>query len=88
VKDRIKYLESLRAIPEVEETINGVMLKTDKEANRVKLFFPGIPSEDIRSQLKHNGFRWSPFNKCWQAYLKEWNIIRAKEIIGSILKEG
>lgn len=81
VKDRIQYLENLKAIPDIEETINGVVLKTDKDDNRIKLFFPDIPNEEIRMQLKRNGFRWSPFNKCWQAYLREWNVVKAKEIL-------
>jgi len=85
VKDRIQYLERLKLIPETEETINGVLIKTDKEANRIKLFFPDIPKEEIRTKLKHNGFRWSPFGKCWQSYLKQWNIDRAREIISEVV---
>ena len=86
LKDRIKHLENLKALPETEEVINGITLKIDKEANRIKLFFPDIPKEEIRTQLKHNGFRWSPFGKCWQSYINNWNMIKAKKIISEVTK--
>ena len=64
VKQRIEYLNRQEKVQEEEIVINGVKLKTDKEDNRVRLFFDGKPSEEIRSKLKSNGFRWSPYNGC------------------------
>jgi len=81
VKKRIVYLEKLDKIEEKEETINGVVLKTNKDDNRVQLFFDGKPDEDIRTILKRNGFRWSPYNGCWQRQLNAWSIKIAKEIL-------
>jgi|TARA_R100000501_G_C2622926_1_gene116101 hypothetical protein len=80
LKQRIQYLERIRKIEEKEEEINEVKIKICQEDNRVKLYFPGIPSEEIRTKLKRNGFRWSRYNGCWQAYLNEWKIQTAKEI--------
>lgn len=49
--------------------INGVTVEEDIAENRIKLFFPSKPSEQIRTKLKQNGYRWSPRNECWQAYM-------------------
>ena len=81
VKKRIKKLESIDKIEEIEETINGVVLKTDKDDNRVRLFFDGKPEEEIRTKLKSNGFRWSPYNGCWQRQLNPWAIKVARNLI-------
>jgi hypothetical protein len=81
LKDRIKQLENKEKMPEVEKEINGVTLKVDKDLNRIMLFFPDIHTEEIRTKLKHSGFRWSPTNKAWQSYINDYNLQRAEDII-------
>lgn len=44
---------------EVAETNDNVTVKLNEELNGVELYFSGKPSEEIREQLKANGFRWS-----------------------------
>lgn len=85
VKERINNLEVLKQIPKTEKTINGITLKTDKDDNRVKLFFPSIPSEEIRTKLKQNGFKWSPLNKAWQRQLNNRALYIAEEILSKVL---
>jgi hypothetical protein len=72
IKDRIERLEKLQVraaeTPQIENEINGIKIVDNLEAQRLQIFFPDIPSKDIREQLKHNGFRWSPSNNCWQSY--------------------
>ncbi len=80
-KKRIIQLEKLDKIEETEETINGVVLKTNKDDNRVQLFFDGKPEEEVRTKLKRNGFRWSPRNGCWQRQLNPWAIKIARDLI-------
>lgn len=80
VKKRIEYLEKLDKIQDSEEHIGEIKIKINKEDNRVQLFFPGKPNDEIRSKLKRNGFRWSPYNGCWQRQINEWSIHLAKEI--------
>ena len=84
VKKRIAYLEAQAARPELDIEINGTRLWIDKEENRLKIEFTRIPSEEIRSQLKSNGFRWSPTNKAWQRQPNNYALRKAKEIIGGI----
>ena len=86
MKERIKHLEKLSKIEDKEEEINGIKLKINKDDNRVQLFFPGKPNEEIRTKLKQNGFHWSPYNGCWQAFLKQRNIENAREIVKGVLK--
>jgi len=80
VKQRIKAEQARTAIPEIDETINDIRIQVDKVENRVKMFFPEKPSAEIRTELKRNGFRWSPRNGCWQAYLRKLYIETAKRI--------
>ncbi len=74
VRDRIAHLEREAARPEAEPVVceaaatsgNGFRAEENKEANRLQIFFDSKPSEEIRSFLKQNGFRWSPTQGAWQ----------------------
>ena len=46
----------------------GVRLVDNVEENRLQIFFPGIPAESVRRDLKQNGFRWSPATGAWQRH--------------------
>lgn len=83
-KQRLERARQLKETATKEYTINGVRVVENTEENRLQLFFEGMPSEEIRSKLKHNAFRWSRFNGCWQSYFNRWQIERAKDIINSI----
>lgn len=88
IKAAEKQLEKAKALKtriEKEYTIAGVKVVENPEENRLQLFFDGKPSEAIRTALKHNGFRWSPFNGCWQAYLNNNSIWFAKNRLESLL---
>jgi hypothetical protein len=54
VKERIAELEAKEAMPDVDKVINGVRIVTDKAYNRVRVFFPSIPSEETRGRLKQS----------------------------------
>ena len=80
-KQRIADVQATKKIEAVDETINGVRLHVDQADNRVRLSFPGIPPPEVRQKLKSLGFRWSPYNKAWQAYINQYAIERARELL-------
>jgi len=82
VKKRIEHLERLAKVQESEWTFGENRVKIDKEDNRVKVYFPGKPSDEIRTELKSNGFRWSPYNNAWQRQISDWAVHKAKQIAG------
>lgn len=68
LKKRLEHIGKLQNAEITEKEINGVRIVDNVEENRLQLFFPDKPNEEIRRQLKSSGFRWSPSNGCWQAY--------------------
>jgi hypothetical protein len=70
MKKRIEYLNRSNAKPTAEIEENGIRFVDNTDANRYQIFFPGKPKEEIRSLLKHRGFRWSPTSGAWQRFRK------------------
>jgi hypothetical protein len=86
IKDRIKSLESVASMSSEEITINNVKIRTSVEDNRVQVFFPDIPVQAIRHELKSNGFHWSPSVGAWQRQISNYAIHRAKQIVKTMCK--
>jgi len=84
VRKRIEQLEKNAKIESNEITVNGVRIFQNMEANRLQLFFQGKPNEEIRQQLKRNGFRWSPREGAWQRHVTRRAQYAALEIVKSI----
>lgn len=74
--------EAVTQIETIEETDNSITMKLNEEKNGIELYFTDIPSEEIRTQLKSNGFKWSRFNKCWYAKQNE-NTLTLAETLSS-----
>lgn len=83
-KKRLEQVIALKNTETKEYEINGVRVVMNTEENRLQLFFNGKPSEEIRTKLKQNAFRWSPTNVCWQSYLNRWQIRQAKALLGEL----
>ena len=80
VRDRIKDLESKKELVTKEVNWNGVKVVQNAEENRIQLFFEGKPEADKISQLKRNGFKWSPTRGCWQRQNNNAGIYAAKQV--------
>ena len=63
-----------------QKNYEGAEIIENRELDRVQIKFAGIPSEDCRTELKSNGFRWSPYYKVWQRKLTPQAVRVANEI--------
>lgn len=59
----------------------------NEEKNGVELYFNNKPSEEIRNNLKANGFRWSKFNECWFTKQSDKTIGFANSLANTTLEE-
>jgi hypothetical protein len=83
-KKRINELTKKSEQQTTEKEIKGVQIIDNVEDNRLQAFFPSIPSAEVRSSLKHSGFRWSPSNGCWQSYRNYHSRVQLENICNSL----
>lgn len=81
-----KQLERAKSLAEKEDReyeVGGLTIEECYSENRVRVFFPGKPDDEMRTKLKRSGFRWAPSMGCWQAYINRWTLDLIKEITQS-----
>ncbi len=66
LQGRIKQVQRNASRPDFETTIVGVVIKENKEAQRLQIFFEGKPTENVRNLLKRAAYKWAPSKQCWQ----------------------
>lgn len=71
VEKRIAILEKNQSQGEKEILIEGGKIVHNGEAQRLQIFFDGIPSKEVREALKSHAFKWAPTAKAWQRTLTE-----------------
>jgi hypothetical protein len=81
LKERLEEIGKRQADQTTDTELNGVRIVDNVEDNRVQVFFPGKPSDTIRSELKRNGFKWAPSIGAWQRMRGYEATRRAKEIV-------
>lgn len=77
VKARIDNLtKRASSPPPPTETVSDIQI--DEVNNRLRLRFPGKPSDPIRASLRSSGFRWSPTEGVWQRHASNaaWHAAR------------
>lgn len=82
LKKRIEALHMVDQMAHVEIDFDGGQIVTNEEVNRVQIIFDEKPGEELRSKLKHNGFRWAPSEGAWQAQRTPAYLRLAKSILG------
>ena len=83
-KKRIDELSKVQTMPEIQEQSqsgNGVTFKVDKEDNRIRIYFDGKPSDEIRTRLKSRAWRWSPRAGAWQKQISDQALEQAKSYL-------
>lgn len=81
MKERVQQLERAAAAVTVEtETTTGIRIVDNVEDNRVQIFFPDKPAEEIRIRLKEHSFRWAPSVGAWQRHRSEGALHWARTI--------
>ncbi len=69
----------------MELSANGIRIEHDNEECRWNIFFPGKPSNEIRTLLKSNGFKWSPSRNAWTRFSKNFSQERIKWLFEKII---
>ena len=68
-KKQLEKAKSLAGKEDREYEAGDLTIEECYSENRVRFYFPGKPDDDMRTELKSNGFRWAPSMGCWQAYI-------------------
>lgn len=66
VKKRIEELSRRAETDYTGWEFGGGYVEVNREDNRLRIFFEEKPDEAARSELKSNGFKWSPKAGAWQ----------------------
>ena len=82
IKARIADLEQRRSTPARTSETHGDA-RIEEADNRVRIYFPGKPSDEVRTRLKRAGFRWSPTEGAWQRMASTQAWYAAREVLGA-----
>lgn len=78
VRQRIEELQSRPDFTGWD--FEGGRAEANIEENRLQLFFDEKPTDDLRKELKQNGFKWAPSQGAWQRQLTKNAIYAAGRI--------
>ena len=84
LKLRLQETIAKRNDETTEKQIGDTKIIDNVEENRLQIFFPSKPSEEVRTQLKGHGFRWSPNSGAWQRHRSNGANYIAEQIVKNI----
>jgi hypothetical protein len=70
----------------MEEFKMTATLKINEELNGIELYFTSKPVNEVLTNLKSNGFRWSGFKKCWYTKQTEKALKVANSLVNNIVE--
>lgn len=85
MKKRLQQVSANQALPAVEQEGTKARFEDCPAENRLRLWFPGKPAEDVRGRLKAAGYRWAPSLGCWQAF-RTWRAEQAGKAEAGIVE--
>ena len=77
----IKKQEESKEKENYELEFEGGSVVKNYSEDRLQIFHDSKPSSDIISSLKHNGFKWSRNNGCWQRQLTNNAVYGAARVL-------
>ena len=80
LRQRIEEVSRTQNTEYVGWDFPGGHVEADKEDNRLRLYFDEKPTEEQRSKLKFNGFKWAPSVGAWQRQLNDNAIYAASRL--------
>ncbi len=86
-KRRIERLEEQEQLVFQDIEFKGGKAIHNKEINRIQIIFDDIPNENIRNELKQNGFHWSRYEGAWQRQFNQRTIYVTNSLIKNLLNK-
>lgn len=89
LKKRIEELAKRDEVESMSFTFDGGKVVHNSDINRLQIFFDEKPSEELRTKLKKNGFKWAPSQNAWQRQFTSNAIRGLRELgLGPLTKVG
>ena len=88
VKKRIESLSKVKEHETKQKDFGNYTFVENTEIMRYQFIFNGKPSEEIRSLLKSNGFKWAPSQNAWQRQLTVNGKYASKRVMDELNKEA
>lgn len=82
IRQRIEALRKAASDKTSEQVHGDIRIVDNVEENRVQVFFPSIPTPEVRKKLKQNGFRWSRTAGAWQRHRSDAALWWARRCCG------
>ena len=77
----IKKQEEAQEKENFELEFDGGTVVKNYYEDRLQIFHDSKPAPDVIQSLKHNGFRWSRNNGCWQRQLTQNAVYGAARVL-------